>query len=1190
MCRAGLFHSGCGLSGQAAPADDKPVRLAQLGALAEDIALHRLDALQDAQPALHHHAQFQPDTARQAARQRGTGKHQCTRPRDLELHQLLPALVAAGLGDVVFTDAEVLQVFQRQVDARLLPVDGHILPEVDELQGTADGIRIPEVFFICRTVQVKHQSSYRVRRPAAVVQQVRIAGVTGGHHILAEGREQVAEGLQGQGVIGDGLLQTGEDGMRAGQLLLDQVELRVVGMQRGQSFFRAGVAFIGDVVGAAGKGVDGSDCRPQAGRQQQRGHGEVLVVIDGHGARDSVELVLEQRLDGGDAGFDRLQQGLGHGAAGIQLRGQRAGNAHGACGELLAILGQHGRCREEGGEQDLVSGIVLDELVEQGVVALLECVEFFLGGHGGSSRDGAAGAGKAPAAASKGADCSSSARRCGQARRNQPSVRGSQQKSLQVKFSPAAPCRRPSGAAALGAGEANCKKTEAGGEDVIRHRLAWCQPLNADWPQSAPSSMADCQQDLAVASLRLCPGSLGRRWRSEAGHGLHQLVDIGVQQGFAIGSLDALDVVVGRPGSAGIPVLHRHLVGRAQHLDAQVLAGLAEPQVVLPGVGEAERVDIALGGIVVVNRILAVALGEAIAVVASPADEQVIALAACEDIVAAVAGQDVVKAVAGGIHVLPPELDRLVGGQGVGRGDIGGVAQLPQRDVTAHVVRSAASGVGNEEAGNLLGIDRVGHPGNRDAVVAAVVAGHGHVPEPAGIDAQADRLALLDAPGDCHFIETMRDGSVNTEILEQGLLALRVGAAPVLWQGVDDVAEHFVDGAGDHFLFRERPTGQHAHVGHDRLAAGTQEIGDGIALRVVQLVGLRHAVHQHVDAIDHRALRLGGIEQHQVLDVVVKRGADRRIDRIDAFARLLDHAVAAVVDVIAVVALAAGHGVGTAQAIEDVVVVVAGEPVVLRIAGGIEVVGFQCQVLFVAGQGDVLPDLDAGQFALRAFVVPERGGGGEAVQIVRCQCIAGGCGRLCRCGQPGLAGQLAIGCGLIQGGAGPSIGPVEGLDGVVGGDGDGAAGVGAIAQRLQTDVAAGVGIAPPAGIGDVETVHRAGLRAVAHADDGDHVIGHADVFRDVLGPEVAAIDRDDDAFAREDVACHSVFVETLSQCRGQAKFLEQDQFVFRTDGAALGGGFAGGIAQFFGDGLVDHVLFRHGHARDGGQVGDADLA
>jgi hypothetical protein len=31
-------------------------------------------------------------------------------------------------------------------------------------------------------------------------------------------------------------------------------------------------------------------------------------------AGGSVELVLEQRLDGGDAGFHRLQQGLGHGA------------------------------------------------------------------------------------------------------------------------------------------------------------------------------------------------------------------------------------------------------------------------------------------------------------------------------------------------------------------------------------------------------------------------------------------------------------------------------------------------------------------------------------------------------------------------------------------------------------------------------------------------------------------------------------------------------------------------------------------------------------------------------------------------------------------------------------------------------------------------------------------------------------
>jgi hypothetical protein len=67
-----------------------------------------------------------------------------------------------------------------------------------------------------------------------------------------------------------------------GRALLDARQRCLVGVQRGQAFFRRGVALIGQIVGAAGEGVDGLHRRTQALGQQNRGDREVFVVIDRH--------------------------------------------------------------------------------------------------------------------------------------------------------------------------------------------------------------------------------------------------------------------------------------------------------------------------------------------------------------------------------------------------------------------------------------------------------------------------------------------------------------------------------------------------------------------------------------------------------------------------------------------------------------------------------------------------------------------------------------------------------------------------------------------------------------------------------------------------------------------------------------------------------------------------------------------
>src|SRR5262249_33216466 len=77
--------------------------------------------------------------------------------------------------------------------------------------------------------------------------------------------------------------------------------------------------------------------------------------------------------------------------------------------------------------------------------------------------------------------------------------------------------------------------------------------------------------------------------------------------------------------------------------------------------------------------------------------------------------------------------------------------------------------------------------------------------------------------------------------------------------------------------------------------------------------------------------------ERQVLEVGVGEDeADRALDRVDAAAGDLDDEIAAVVDDIGVVALAALQRVGAGAAVEDVGAVVADQVVGAGIAGGVE--------------------------------------------------------------------------------------------------------------------------------------------------------------------------------------------------------------------------------------------------------------
>jgi hypothetical protein len=125
-------------------------------------------------------------------------------------------------------------------------------------------------------------------------------------------------------------------------------------------------------------------------------------------------------------------------------------------------------------------------------------------------------------------------------------------------------------------------------------------------------------------------------------------------------------------------------------------------------------------------------------------------------------------------------------------------------------------------------------------------------------------------------------------------------------------------------------------------AVARQRVVAVLAVERVAVVIADNLVGQRVAG----AGAVGAARQRQVLDEVAEREGERTVDLLGALAGEFDDHVLVAVDLVGVVAGAAGHGVGADPAVELVGAAVADQQVVGVVAGGVERAG--------AGQGDVL--------------------------------------------------------------------------------------------------------------------------------------------------------------------------------------------------------------------------------------------
>ncbi len=184
-----------------------------------------MQLLQDAFATGDDGTHLEADATGQRQTQWGAGLQQVAGALDLELHEQAPGAVAAAFGDLAFVDAVFAHLVLREVDAVFFVIDRHVLQEIDDLQRGTDGIRHADVARRSLAVEVQQQAADRIGRAAAIIHDFAEIGVAGLGHVLAEGVEQVIEGLQRQLMLADGVLKADEECSFRTGLVSDSIKL-----------------------------------------------------------------------------------------------------------------------------------------------------------------------------------------------------------------------------------------------------------------------------------------------------------------------------------------------------------------------------------------------------------------------------------------------------------------------------------------------------------------------------------------------------------------------------------------------------------------------------------------------------------------------------------------------------------------------------------------------------------------------------------------------------------------------------------------------------------------------------------------------------------------------------------------------------------------------------------------------------
>lgn len=135
------------------------------------------------------------------------------RPADFVTHQRLQLGAGSFLCEHGLRHTVPRHVITWEIDAACKTIPRDVLPEVDELEPSADRIRHASKACVVAALERQHDPPYGIRRPPAVVHQLGARGVASLHLVLLEGIDQVGKGFVSQRGLADRFRKRDKDRM-----------------------------------------------------------------------------------------------------------------------------------------------------------------------------------------------------------------------------------------------------------------------------------------------------------------------------------------------------------------------------------------------------------------------------------------------------------------------------------------------------------------------------------------------------------------------------------------------------------------------------------------------------------------------------------------------------------------------------------------------------------------------------------------------------------------------------------------------------------------------------------------------------------------------------------------------------------------------------------------------------------------
>lgn len=237
------------------------------------------DGVENGYAAAGEHIEVDAQAALDHFGERGALDKEIARANDQIFHQADVTRVETAFDDIGFHEAVGCGDIERNIDAAFFEVAIDVLPKIGELESGAGGVRQRLALFVAIAAKIEDEAADGIRGKNAVADHGVPSRITLDGLVLAEGAQEIGEGLFGNILGRYGLAQREEDGMRrAAVVAIVEFALPPIEEFEGALFLRD---FVAEIIGPAAIGVEVVEMLPQPPRQHAAGDGEILVVAAG---------------------------------------------------------------------------------------------------------------------------------------------------------------------------------------------------------------------------------------------------------------------------------------------------------------------------------------------------------------------------------------------------------------------------------------------------------------------------------------------------------------------------------------------------------------------------------------------------------------------------------------------------------------------------------------------------------------------------------------------------------------------------------------------------------------------------------------------------------------------------------------------------------------------------------------------